>query len=65
MPRRRDVEKTQCTTCANAVWDPVWGEYKCTSLKHVIYRPENFENCIYYLKGIPKESRDSNEIAYE
>lgn len=44
-----------CKTCSNAIFDPVWGEYKC-SIKHV-YTSESVD-CPDYKKGNPKETEE-------
>ena len=61
MAKKRSVEETHCKTCINAVYDPIWGEIKCTSLKHVIYKPDEMTGCIYYRKGEPATSKDNDD----
>lgn len=26
-----------CTSCKKAIFDPLWGEYKCIAKQHVVY----------------------------
>lgn len=67
MARRRSTTKVeeQCKTCINAVYDPVWGEHKCTSLQNVIYKPDDVSGCIYYKKGEPAISKKFTEDVTE
>lgn len=44
-----------CTTCANAIFDNVFGEYKCRISKKSIRAPLNVK-CKDYKEGKPKES---------
>jgi hypothetical protein len=50
-----------CTNCANALFDEVWGEYKCKEVCHVIYDTDGQVDCIYYKKGKPGISKDKPE----
>lgn len=50
-----------CTTCANAVFDEHWGEYKCLVDQHRCYKPEMMVGCTKYKKGTPAISKDSAE----
>lgn len=45
-----------CKNCAKAVFDPVWGDYKC--LKHeVVVQPDQRIDCEFYEKGTPALSK--------
>lgn len=52
---------SSCRNCGNAVFDPVWGEYKCTVYEHVIYDLDNYLDCKSYEKGEPTESKETPE----
>lgn len=45
-----------CETCANAIFDEVWGEYKCIVLGHVIDDLDEIVDCSAHKKGKPKIS---------
>lgn len=47
-----------CTTCGRAIFDEIFGEYKCEVWKHIIYDPEIKEGCPHYKEGKPKTSTD-------
>lgn len=47
-----------CTNCSNAIFDTVWGEYKCSIYKRTVYNHEVI-GCKYYNEGQPKESIDN------
>lgn len=52
----------KCETCKNAIFDPVWGEYKCRVRHQRIYKPP-MDICEWYDKGEPTESKEEgNEI---
>ena len=51
----------KCTTCKKAVFDPLWGEYKCSVYQHTIYLPDKVEECPEYKQGEPKETKDHDE----
>ena len=46
-----------CDKCEHALFDKIWGEYKCAILQHMIYRLE--DTCLgkHYKKGEPKEAK--------
>ena len=50
-----------CKTCANAIFDKLWGEYKCKIFQHRIYSPDSISDCIEYKKGTPAESKKNEE----
>lgn len=39
-----------CKECTNAIFDEIWGEYKCKVYQHVIYEVEDAEDCGKYKK---------------
>lgn len=41
-----------CKTCANAIFDSLWGEYKCAIGKGFV-QPEQNAECETYKKGKP------------
>lgn len=47
----------KCGTCANAIFDALWGEYKCSVRERVIFAHEVYKDCEYYKPGEPKESK--------
>lgn len=49
-----------CKTCKNAIFDPVWGEYKCSVLQRRV-RSEPVTNCRFYKKGKPAISKEEEE----
>lgn len=48
-----------CKTCKNAIFDEIWGDYKCKVNHLVIYNAQDVEGCVYYKKGEPKISKDN------
>ena len=44
-----------CKDCANAIWDPLMGEYKCVVSHTYVYGAN--EDCEDYKKGKPVESK--------
>ena len=47
----------KCTQCENAIYDSIWGEYKCSVYKRSVVLSE-IANCEEYKKGTPRESKD-------
>lgn len=45
-----------CTNCEHAVFDHVWGEYKCKKFEHRIYILLDSSECPEYAKKKEKES---------
>lgn len=45
-----------CFTCGNALFDKVWGEYRCTKSQCYV-EPERIEDCTGYKKGEPGEAK--------
>lgn len=50
-----------CSTCKHALFNPVWGEYKCSKTGLVVYDISTNENCKDYEKGEPGMSKDIPE----
>lgn len=50
-----------CTTCAHAIFDAQWGDYKCEVIKKTVYQ---VTKCMYYEEGKPTESK-VNELYEE
>lgn len=47
-----------CRNCADAIFDPVWGEYKCGEGKYQTrVSPDENINCRYHKPGKPTESK--------
>ena len=44
-----------CETCNNAIFDHVWGEYKCKVTQHRIYEPMENIDCSDYKKKETKK----------
>lgn len=49
-----------CTTCAKAIFDKIFGEYKCSVSKTYVRTPLNVR-CENYKEGKPKDSKDMHE----
>jgi hypothetical protein len=45
-----------CKNCANAVFDTLWGDYKCKEYQ-VIVHPDQKIDCELYKKGNPAEGK--------
>lgn len=50
------MDELKCTACENAIFDPVWGEYKCSKKQRNV-KPELDADCPDYKEGKPKESK--------
>lgn len=42
---------SKCETCKNAIFDHIWGEWKCKRLCHTIVEPQIHEDCEFYDKN--------------
>lgn len=51
-----------CAKCGNAIFDPLWGDFKCSIRQHVVYNHKNVE-CDDYKEGEPTETK--REEVYE
>ena len=49
-----------CSTCEYAIFDELWGEYKCKIRQQRVYKPGKNIPCEWYKKGTPTESKDDN-----
>lgn len=58
MERVRD-----CRTCANAIYDEVWGEHKCKIDKkqHALQGLLTAAGCGYHRKGTPETTKNTYE----
>lgn len=61
---RRDILKF-CPNCANAVFDMVWGGYKCTVFQHAIFSVDDYIDCLKWKGGVPKKSKDGDNLTYD
>lgn len=52
-----------CSNCAHAIFDAVWGEYKCGVYKHTILHGKIYTetDCKHHKLGNPKESKESED----
>lgn len=48
--RQSGRPKTRCPDCENAVFDDLWGEYKCKARKIRISDPNKYTNCKEFKK---------------
>lgn len=46
-----------CTTCKHAVFDALWGEYRCAVRGTRLYIMLDSSECTEYKKGAPAESQ--------
>lgn len=47
-----------CTTCENAIFDELWGEYKCKVRQTTIPILLDSTECSDYKKGTPEMSKE-------
>ena len=52
---------SKCNTCKNALFNPVWGEYKCSKTGLVVHDISKKEGCKDYKQGEPGMSKDLPE----
>ena len=50
-----------CKTCSKAIFDSLWGEYKCIVRGIYMYKLRDEKNCAFYVKGTPKDSKENKE----
>lgn len=50
-----------CTNCKYAIFDEIWGEYKCVVYEHTVEQPYDVEPCSEHEKGIPKNLEPGKE----
>lgn len=48
-----------CRTCEYAIFDEVWGEYKCKKKERRIYETTSLQECEFYKKV--KEKKDDRQ----
>lgn len=51
----------KCNECSNAIFDPVWGVYKCRPNECPIGRPDQDRRCTDFKKGEPATSKKYEE----
>ena len=52
-------------TCTNAIFDPIWGEYKCRVLERRIRSRYDCMECKDYKEGKPERSKVEYEVEEE
>lgn len=45
-----------CKTCKHAIFDPLWGDYKCSKTQRRVTDDEFRNGCDEYEKGVPTDS---------
>lgn len=62
-----EMSKTpKCNTCHHAIFDTLWGEYKCPFLiKPYNVSCEGIVDCKLYKKGTPKDSKRGEDLDNE
>lgn len=53
-----------CQNCTYAIFDEVWGEYKCAAYEHTIYDLDSYSDCKLYEKGEPEDSKETHDTYY-
>ena len=46
-----------CTTCEHAIFDALWGDYRCMKRETKVYILLGPDECVDYNKGTPGESK--------
>ena len=49
-----------CKTCTKAIFDPTWGEYKCSVQKKKVTL-DGYGRCKHYAKGQVQETKKERE----
>ena len=52
---------SNCINCGNAIFDELWGDYKCSVYKRAVHDHEHV-GCKQYQEGTPKKSKN---VRYE
>lgn len=52
-----------CKNCANAIFDEVWGEYKCKVHKHRIHDVDKYLDCPHHEKSKSTEGKHIGDMA--
>lgn len=50
-----------CKTCGNAIFNPWWGEYKCSLYEQIMYDISDITDCPEYKEGEPKDTLNNPE----
>lgn len=58
------MKEFKCPKCANAIFDPVWGELKCSKKQRSV-KPELDADCADYKEGKPTESKIADTLPKE
>lgn len=48
-----------CKTCKHAIFDPLWGDYKCSEKQRCVTVFELHKGCKEYVEGTPKDSKET------
>lgn len=59
--RRSRRFKSRCIDCKYAIFDEIWGDYKCSVKKHRVHNPEEYTDCKDYKKGTGTTSKRSDD----
>lgn len=51
----------KCNTCKHSLFNPVWGDYKCSKTGLYVYDIDKEEGCEKYEQGEPGMSKDLPE----
>lgn len=52
---------SNCKTCANAIFNEQWGEYKCKVFQKTIYDPSRILGCEAYKKKPEKKESEAKK----
>ena len=52
---------SKCNTCKHSLYNPVWGDYKCSKTGLYVYDIDKKEDCDKYTQGEPGMSKDLPE----
>lgn len=55
----------KCKECVHAIFDPLFGEYKCEVLKTTAPGPFGVVGCKDYKKGEPKVTAEKDKVPEE
>lgn len=47
------MDTNKCKTCEHALFNELWGDYKCAVSGLYIYKDEDCQDCTDYKKGTP------------
>ena len=54
-----------CTNCTKAIFDPLWGEYKCGVTQLTMYNPGSTSQCNAYVEGTPSKTKEDYSHVYD